>query len=160
MPRRSIFAALFAATAMIAAAGCANKPPRDSGLAATRPTFNRDGNVVWSKRRDIDYNERLVGGIQQHPTLVTEGATPLVYIFDLGGPLRVVDLTSKVVIATAVAPPRSLVRIDERHGVTVGRENVLPGPLPAGRRYGIYLEPQTDNRVNQSTTSGQIGAPR
>src|SRR5213596_2089837 len=107
----------FAMLTLATAPGCAGdksaKPRRDYEFATTQPTYNQQGNAVWSTSRDQDAQERPIGGIQQKPTAVTEGPTPLVYILDLGGHIRVVDLSSNLTIATAAAPPHSLVRIDD-----------------------------------------------
>jgi hypothetical protein len=135
---------------MLALAGCAAGPHQPSDPAATQPTINAQGHEVWSSRRQQEWNERSLGA-RQAAAVVAQGPTPLVYIDDLGGPLRVVDLTSAVAIATAVAPPKSLVRIDDVHGVMIGRELIVPGPLPGGHRYAIYLDPETDNTFRQST---------
>src|SRR5689334_1057915 len=118
-PRVIIYSFLpFAMLIAVTVAGCSEKPPkprRDYEFPATQPTYNQAGNAVWSTRRDDSWQERPIGGIQQKPTIIKEGLTPLVQILDLGGPIRVVDLTSNTAIATAVAPPQSLVRIDDVH---------------------------------------------
>src|SRR5688572_5206950 len=54
---------------------------------------------------------------EQKPVSVKEGVTPLVHIFDVGGPVHVMDTTAKIRIAQGVVADGMLVRIDDRHGV-------------------------------------------
>src|SRR4051812_48510190 len=109
LPRHFILAAVICVVAPAAAmigAGCASKPEkpaRDYEFPATQPAFNPQGNAVYSTQRNQQWESHPLAAPQK-ATPVTEGPSPLVYIFDLGGPLRVVDLTSNVAIATAVAP--------------------------------------------------------
>ena len=91
---------------------------------------------------------------KQEPVMVTQGPTPLVHLFDIGGPVRIVDLTAKSQLAAATVPDRTLVRVDDRNGATIGLERVMPGPLPPGHEYGIYLDPTTPNVYRQG-----IGPP-
>jgi hypothetical protein len=143
----------------LAVCGCAgsSRPQRD--VAATQPTINAQGHEVWSSRRQQEWNQHPLRG-RQAAAMVAQGPTPLVYIDDLGGPLRVVDLTTNVAIATAVAPPKSLVRVDDVHGVIIGSETIVPGPLPGGHRYAIALDPETDNTFRQSAGPQGIEVPR
>ena len=64
------------------------------------------------------------------------------------------DLTADIRIATGVVGDRTLVRIDDRHGVIFGKDTITPGPLPAGHRYAIYADPSTENVFRQG-----IGPP-
>lgn len=83
--------------------------------------------------------------IKQEPVAVAQGSTPLAFIFATGGPIRVVDLTSGVTIASATVANQTLVRVDDRNGVIVNKVTVAPGPLPAGHQYAIYSDPTTAN---------------
>ena len=91
---------------------------------------------------------------EQKPTAVKEGGTPLVHIFDVGGPVHVVDTTAKIRIAQGVVAGGTLVRIDDRNGVIFGKETITPGPLPAGHNYAIFADPTTENVFRRS-----VGAP-
>ena len=83
--------------------------------------------------------------IKQEPVCVVQGPTPLVHIFDVGGPIRVVDLTAQHPLVALEVKDRTLVRVDDRNGVVIGAATVVPGPLTPGHQYGIYADPQTDN---------------
>ena len=92
--------------------------------------------------------------VAQDPVCVVQGPTPLVHIFDVGGPIRVVDLTAQRPLIAMEVRDRTLVRVDDRNGVTFGSDNVVPGPLVAGHLYGIYADPTTDNVMRRG-----IGPP-
>jgi hypothetical protein len=87
-------------------------------------------------------------GVKQQPVAVLQGTTPLVHIFDVGGPIRVVDLTDNAQIASTTVAARTLVRIDDRHGVIAGDTTIAPGPLTPGHTYVIYADPTTDNQIH------------
>jgi hypothetical protein len=100
-----------------------------------------------------EYTETPLG-IRQQPVAVAEGLAPLAYIFDIGGPVTVMDLTDKKRLAEATVGDRTLVRVDARNGVIAGRETLLDGPLPHDHRYAIYAEPVTENVFRR-----QVGTP-
>jgi hypothetical protein len=79
---------------------------------------------------------------EQQPVAVKQGTTPLAHIFITGGPIRVIDLTTKMQVAAG-----TLVRVDEKHGVIAGDVTLAPGPLAAGHEYAIYADPVTDNVI-------------
>lgn len=83
---------------------------------------------------------RRFGANPNPPVLVAEGSPPLVHLFDAGGRIRIVDTTVKRVIATATAPPRSIIAIDEEAGIRVAGVRLVPGPLPAGRHFQVWWE--------------------
>jgi hypothetical protein len=145
--RGFIFIALLIALASIVAlgagAGCQKK---------AEPTVDPDQQVA-ELRKGARWDEQPTG-VKQEAVAVTQGPTPLVHLFDIGGPIRIIDLTTKSPLVSANVPNRTLVRIDDRNGVTIGKENLLPGPLPAGHTYGIYLDPTTPNIMRQG-----IGLP-
>ena len=87
---------------------------------------------------------------EQQPVAVTEGPAPLAHIFDVGGPVHVVDTTSNIRIAVGVVPDRTLVRVDQRKGVIFGKEQITPGPLPADHRFAIFAGPTTDNTYRRT----------
>ena len=82
---------------------------------------------------------------QQDPVCVAQGPSPVVHLFDVGGPIRVVDLTDQRPLVATEVIDRTLVRVDDRNGVTIGSENVVAGPLVPGHQYGIFADPQTPN---------------
>ena len=87
---------------------------------------------------------------EQQPVAVTEGPAPLAHIFDVGGPVHVMDTTSNIRIAAGVVPNRTLVRVDQRLGVIFGKQTITPGPLPAEHRYAIFADPTTDNTYRRT----------
>ena len=73
-------------------------------------------------------------------TLLAAGPAPLVFLFEGGGDIRVVDAGSRQILARATAPPRALISIDEMAGITVAGQKVVPGPLPRGRSYELWWD--------------------
>jgi hypothetical protein len=60
----------------------------------------------------------------------------------------VVDLTTGQRLAAANVQSRTLVRVDDAHGVTIGSDNVAPGRLIPGHQYVIYSDPTTPNTIS------------
>ena len=85
------------------------------------------------------------------PVVVKEGPAPLVYMVESSGAFRVHDQTDNKDLARAEALGRTIIRIDARSGVAMGRETLLAGPLPADHRYAIYLDPSGPNYSRQGT---------
>ena len=85
------------------------------------------------------------------PVAVAEGAAPLLYLSDLGATVRVMDLTAGKLLAEVVVGPRTIVRVDERNGVVADSEVLFAGPLPKGRRYGIYMVPGDESMSRTGT---------
>jgi hypothetical protein len=127
--------------ALFSAAAC-----RSGKSPTTRPLSEDE--QARELRRTAKWDERPLR-VQQASVAVVEGPSPLAHIFDIGGPVRVVDLTSNIRLLSTDVPARTLVRVDDRNGVTVGLENLVPGPLPAGHRYGIFVDPVTPNVIRQ-----------
>ena len=128
-----------------AAVGCKADEKRDGAAEADRQ--------VAELRKQAKWDEQPTG-VKQESVAVTQGKTPLVHLFDIGGPIRIVDLTTRAALVAVTVPDRTLVRVDDRNGVTVGKDNLFPGPLEAGHTYGIYLDPATPNVMRQG-----IGLP-
>jgi len=151
--RHFIFISTYAGAIFLAAgigaaatAGCHSQKP------ATTTTLTPEQQVD-ELRKGAQWSDHPTG-VKQEPVAVTQGPTPLLYLFDIGGPIRIIDLTTKAQLCAADVPDRTLVRVDDRNGVTVGQNNVFPGPLKAGHTYGIYLDPSTPNVMRQG-----IGLP-
>ena len=111
--------------------GCQQEKPAPT----TRPIDVRK-QAVW---------EETPLRINQEPVCVVQGPSPVLHIFDVGGPIRVVDLTDQRLLIALGVKDRTLVRVDDRNGVVIGSETVVPGPLPPDHQYGIYADPTTDN---------------
>ncbi len=84
---------------------------------------------------------------------VREGSAPLVYLLPAGGSLRVVDTTAGAELAATAAESRSILRIDDLTGITIGKRTLLKGPLPPGHVYEIYLSTGSANEVRQGVSS-------
>ena len=79
------------------------------------------------------------------PVAVKQGSPPLAYLVESGGVFRVHDETDHKDLARAEALGRTIIRVDARAGVAVGRETLYAGPLPADHMYSIYLDPAGPN---------------
>jgi hypothetical protein len=112
--------------------------------AQPAPTTQR----VIDVRKEAYWQENTLP-LAQDPVAVATGPSPLVYIFDVGAPIRIIDLTAKSTVLSTDVPSHTLVSIDEHAGVTIGRENLVPGPLPAGHQYSIFADPQTANVIRR-----------
>jgi hypothetical protein len=70
---------------------------------------------------------------------VAEGALPLYLLVRGPGTLSVaVKDDANALVRVPVGAGQALARVEEKKGVWVGKENVLPGPLPAGRTYQLF----------------------
>ena len=146
---RTVAAAAVLAILALAApvAGCANRDREAEAQAAT-------DRKIAELRRGAKWEEAPVG-LPQDPVAVAQGAMPLAHIFDLPTRVQVTDLTTKAHLVTADVPEGgALVRIDARHGVVVGQQNVYPGPLAADHQYGIFALPTTPGVFRQG-----VGVP-
>jgi hypothetical protein len=85
------------------------------------------------------------------PTVVKEGAAPLVYLVEGGAVIRVRDVTNNRDGASDFVPARSIVRVDGRRGVIYGDRVAFAGPLPENGRYQVIVEAQGDNVARQGT---------
>jgi hypothetical protein len=85
------------------------------------------------------------------PTVVKEGAAPLVYMVEGGAVIRVRDVANNRDLSSGFVPGRSIVRVDARRGVVYGDRNVLQGPLPEKGRYQVIVEPSGENVARQGT---------
>ncbi len=82
---------------------------------------------------------------------------PLVYLVQAANVLRVVDQTNGAELLKMPVIKGTLVAIDERGGIRLGREIVRAGALPADHRYAIYLDNTEPNMVRQgSQTPGGL----
>ena len=92
--------------------------------------------------------ERTEGSFRPPPAPnlpVKQGPAPLAYIVEAGGMIRIAEAETGATVAEAIAPPRSIVSVDEHSGVRVGNDLLVKGPLIAGRTYQIFLESPDDN---------------
>jgi hypothetical protein len=120
----------------IVAAGCASKSAEPASPVHEHPTTRPSAIVM--KTTPLDEHPINVG--VPKPAPIAEGPLPLAYVYTSGGPVRVVDLTTGSQVAASVAPARTLVRIDAKSGVLLGKEMIAAGPLTSSHRYGIFLD--------------------
>ena len=95
--------------------------------------------------------ERTEGSFRPPPAPnlpVKQGPAPLAYIVEAGSLVRIVEAETGATVAEAIAPPRSIVSVDEQAGVRVGNDLLVKGPLNAGRTYQIFLEDSDENTFN------------
>jgi hypothetical protein len=83
--------------------------------------------------------ERSPLPVPVEPTLVKQGPMPLVYIVESPATVSVTDLTTGQRLAQADVPARTIVRVEARGGVVLGKETASPGPLPADHQYAIHV---------------------
>lgn len=137
-----------AALAALAVVGCGSTPQAnsqadsgaaqssgDSEQAATQPAVAQDPAIT----------EKPLNMITARPVAVKTGAAPLVYMLEMTETVQVVDETAGLVIAESRVPRRTILRVDPNHGVIAGRDQLFAGPLPPGRKYGIYIVPEGQN---------------
>ena len=99
--------------------------------------------------------------VQRLDLPVKEGTMPLAYLVETTGGVRVVDENTSQSLGQTTVPGRSIVSIDELHGVSIGGINFTAGPLPADHRYAVYFEsdgfnPEEDVRISTEHTDPQI----
>ena len=90
---------------------------------------------------------------------VKEGSMPLAYLVETTGGVRVVDLTTSHALAKTTVPGRTIVSIDEQHGVSIGGTLFAPGPLPEDHRYGVYFDAGGFTPEDDIRTSTERGDP-
>ena len=147
-----------ALSAVLAAGGCQSAQRDGAGAAATLPP---PGSPVPAELRAVEVPIRGGGAAL---VAIKEGAAPLFYLSEMAATLRVVDRTAgDLILAEGVVGPRTIVRVDQRTGVVFGRERQFAGPLPEGRRYAIYVVPDSENTwrvgVSQPTPASRRRAP-
>jgi hypothetical protein len=87
------------------------------------------------------------------PTLIKQGAPPLVYMSEGEAFLRFSDLDSGADLASTSVEARQVVSIDARVGIRVGGTTIVPGPLRGEHRYGIWIEPGGRDSSSLRTTT-------
>jgi hypothetical protein len=154
IPSRSLarlaFAPLLGACA--AGLGCGTMQPAEPAVEQTGPPPERE--MAWE--------EHALGGVAAmpaRPVPVKEGPAPLVYMTQQGETVRVVESGSERMLAEMPVPARTIVRVDTRTGVVVGRQTLVRGPLPAGRRYAIVVVPQGENVSRTGTMRDVVEQP-
>jgi hypothetical protein len=99
---------------------------------------------------EMAWDEQPLGGVASSGASevpVKEGPAPLVYLTSQGENVRVVDRTANRVLGEMPVPARTIIRVDQRTGVVFGKQTLVAGPLPAGRRYGILVVPSDESTV-------------
>jgi hypothetical protein len=129
------------------------------GCRAAEPTEAVVEESAMPPEMEMTWEEHPLGGVAAvtaRPVSVKEGPAPLVYMTEQGVTVRVVDRGSERTLAEAAVPGRTIVRVDNRTGVVAGRLTLVPGPLPAGRRYAIQVVPQGANVSRTGTMRERV----
>jgi len=125
---------------ILVVAGCESKPKAAGHAVAREPPPPLTS--TWQSSAVPTHVE---------PTIVKEGAAPLVYMVEGGAVIRVRDVSGNRDIAQGFVPARSIVRVDGRRGVIYGDRTVFAGPLADGGRYQIVVEASGENVARQGT---------
>jgi hypothetical protein len=150
--RLLVAAALCAGATSTVATGCKHDAKADEQAklnAAPQPV-----ELQWQDQP----LEGIAGGVAT-PVTVKEGSAPLVYLTEQAQVVQVIDRTSNTLLGQAEVAPRSIVRVDERHGVVAGKETVFAGPLDPSHRYAIVVVPQGE-AVVRSGRYQPVAPPR
>lgn len=88
------------------------------------------------------------------PKPVRDGTPPIIYLLPSDGSLRVVDKTAgQEIAAVPAAQSRSILRIDDLTGVTLGKQTLVKGPLAPNHGYEIFLSTGSENTVRHGVSS-------
>ena len=141
-----IFALLAACTQ---GSGCAAGKGKDERPAKDKPTTQ----PVMPVARQETYSAPVVmqQAVPEKP--VREGTSPIIFLLPAHGSLRIVDKTAGHELASAPAQSRSILRIDDRIGVTLDKQTLVKGPLPQGHEYAIFLSTGSENVIEQGVLS-------
>lgn len=135
-----ILATCLSVTSMALAAGCQQPTFSDQEKADIHDSWNPGASAVVAH--------------PQSATLI-EGPAPLLYQAREPGTIHVTDSASGARLATASVQRGTVIRVDSEDGIFIGEQKLKPGPLTAGRRYGIVLD------VDASTDwQSRIEAPK
>ena len=99
-------------------------------------------------KMELQWREEPLGGIAAkgaQPVTVKAGVPPLLYLVETPQIVRILDQSNNSILAEVPVGRRTIVRVDEQAGVYAGSRTLVAGPLPAGRRYGIYVVPDGEN---------------
>jgi hypothetical protein len=140
--------------AFVAASGgisCQKKTEVATPVRAEKPP---EREMIWGEEQPLGG----VAALPAKPMLVKEGRLPLVYLMEQSQTVQVQDITNSDILAELPVAGRSIIRIDQRGGVAVGKETLYAGPLEADHKYGIYVIPDAQN--TSRTGSYQPRRPR
>ena len=125
--------------------GCAAGKGTDKRPAKEKPTTQ----PVMPVAQEKTYTAPIVVQQPVPEKPVKEGPSPLVFLLPGSGSLRIVDTTAGHNLASTEAQARSILRIDDLTGVTLGKQTLVKGPLPNGHEYAIYLTTGTENVIER-----------
>ena len=82
----------------------------------------------------------------QPSILINAGALPLVQLFDQGGRVRILDVTTKQTLLSANVPPHSIISVNES-GILIARQRRLTTPLNPTHRFEIWWDQAASDRT-------------
>ena len=106
--------------------GCAQQPKQAATRDEMREAWQHPGST----------------GTVAHPSSITvaQGLSPLVYQVRQTGRLHVSDSTTGTELASALVQPGTIIWVEEDKGIFANKQNLRPGPLPAGHPYSMSLD--------------------
>lgn len=73
-------------------------------------------------------------------TLLKSGQPPLTIMFSAGGKLRVRDATDNKTLVSQTVNPGTIIAVDAKVGVLLGRDTAKSGPLSPDHEYEIWWD--------------------
>ena len=67
------------------------------------------------------------------------GPLPLVHLFDQGGPIRILNVTTKQTLLDTIVPPGSIISVTDS-GILIGRTRRLTTRLDPKHRYELWWD--------------------
>ena len=127
--------------------------PAEKADDAAKDTTPAKPSVPLAQDRTVESPVVIERRVPEKP--VRDGTPPIVYLLPADGALRVVDKTAGQDVASVpAAKSRSILRIDDLTGITLGQQTLVKGPLsPPGHEYEIYLTTGSENTVRQGITT-------
>ena len=90
------------------------------------------------------------------PTVIKQGALPLLYLVESSGTFDVTDATAGQTLVAAPASTGTIIRVDARSGVVVGQDTLVSGPLAVDHKYSIVREAAGDNESRSGYVSPKV----
>jgi hypothetical protein len=81
------------------------------------------------------------GGKVQHRSYpIKQGNPPLAVLVPANNSVRVVDATTGALLAIGTTERDAIISVDPKAGITLGREELAPGPIASAQPVAIYIE--------------------
>lgn len=76
---------------------------------------------------------------QSESVLINAGPLPLIHLFDQGGPIRILNVTTKQTLLDTTVPPGSIISVTDS-GILIGRTRRLTTRLDPKHRYELWWD--------------------